>query len=246
MGTARHRGPGEGGLRTYQPGSVLSWGGTLRAAALFQADRRHAGGRLILRSEDLRGRPRRGPAGCLLLFVMDASGSMGAYQRMRRTKSAVLSLVVRAYQRRDQVAMLVFRGTDTELVLSPTRGLHAARRALEKLPVGGTTPLAQALAESYRLARRHERRQPRQPMWLIFLTDGRANIALDGGDPWLDALSRGRALAGSRVHSLVVDTETGWPHFGRAAELARAMNATCVPLDEVLGRPLPDVWQKAV
>jgi magnesium chelatase subunit D len=178
--------------------------------------------------------------------VVDASGSMGAWQRMRRTKSAVLSLLVRSYQRRDQVAMLVFRGTDTELILPPTRGIHAARRALEKLPVGGTTPLAHALVESSRLAQRQQRRQPRQAVWLVLLTDGRANVSLDGGDPWRDALSRGRALAAASAHCLMVDTEIGWPRFGRAVELARAMKAAYVPLDEVLSRPLADPWKQAV
>jgi magnesium chelatase subunit D len=245
-GKTRHRGRADGRLGIYQPGSLLSWAGTLRAAALFQVERGPSGGSLIPRAEDLRGWPRRGLAGCLLLFVVDGSGSMGAWQRMRRTKSAVLSLLMRAYQRRDQVAMLAFRGDDSELVLAPTKELAAARRSLEKLPVGGTTPLAHALAESYRLARRQQRRQPRQPMWMVLLTDGRANVPLHGGDPWLDALCQGRALAASGVHCLVVDTEAGWPRFRRAAELARVMGASYVPLDEVLGRPLTDHWREAV
>jgi magnesium chelatase subunit D len=246
QGTARHRGPSEGKLRIYQPGSVLSWGSTLRAAALFQADRGRCGSPVVLKPEDLRGRSRHGPAGVLLLFVIDASGSMGAWQRMRRTKSAVLSLLVRAYQRRDQVALVVFRGHGAECVLPPTRRFRTVWRAIEQLPVGGTTPLAHGLAECHGVTRRHQRRQPRQPMWVVLLTDGRANVPLHSGDSWLDALCQGRALALCGVDCLVVDTETGWPRFGRAIELARAMDAHYMPLDEVLGRPLPDVWSKAV
>jgi magnesium chelatase subunit D len=201
---------------------------------------------LRLRAEDLRGWPRRGPAGCLLLFVIDASGSMAAWQRMRRTKAAVLALLVQAYQRRDRVALLAFRGPGAELVLPPTRGLTAARQALEDLAVGGTTPLAGGLSAACRFVRRQQRCQPRQPIWTVVLTDGRANVPTVTADAWRDALAGARTLAACGTDCLVVDTETGWPHFGRAALLARALGATCLPLDEVLGRRLPDRWRAAV
>ena len=188
----------------------------------------------------------RGPGGCLLLFVVDASGSMAARQRMRQTKSAVLSLLTQAYERRDQIALLAFRGKGTELLLSPTRALRLARRAVERLPVGGTTPLALGLTEARRLACRQRRRQPRQPIWLILLTDGRANVGLGGGDPWANALTAGRALVMEGLHSVVIDTEIGWPRFGRAAELAGTMRAPCIPLNEVLGRPWPERRRVAV
>src|SRR5207245_6989989 len=113
---------------------------------------------VLLRMEDLRGSPKRGPGGCLLLFVVDASGSMAARQKMRQTKSAILSLLKQAYERRDQIALLAFRGKGTELVLSPTRALRVARQAVEKLPVGGTTPLALGMIVGRRLACSHRRR----------------------------------------------------------------------------------------
>jgi len=196
--------------------------------------------------EDLRGSPRRGPGGCLLLFVVDASGSMAARQRMRQTKSAISSLLTQAYERRDQIALLAFRGNGTELVLSPTRALRVARRAVDLFPVGGMHPLDIGLSEARRLACRQRRRQPRQPIWLILLTDGRANVGLGGGNPWANALTAGRALVMEGIHSVVIDTEIGWPRFGRAAELAQAMRAACIPLKEVLGRPLPERRRAAV
>src|SRR5439155_12363440 len=118
---------------------------------------------------DLRGWPRREPAGCLLLFVIDASGSMAAWQRIRRTKAAVLALLRQAYQRRDRIALLAFHGCGAELVLPPGRGLARAWAALERLPVGGTTPLAEGLASAYRLVRAERRRRPRQPIWTVLL-----------------------------------------------------------------------------
>jgi magnesium chelatase subunit D len=199
-----------------------------------------------LDAADLRGRARGGPAGCLLLFVVDASGSMAAWRRMRQTKAAVLALLVQAYRRRDRVALLAFRGSGAELVLPPRRGLHAARAALEELPVGGATPLAHGLAAAARLVRAQRRREPRQPVWVVVLTDGRANVPLASAGAWADALAQARALAACAADCLVVDTETGWPRFGRAAELAHALRAECRAVEQVLGRPLADPWRRAV
>jgi magnesium chelatase subunit D len=230
-------------VRAYRSGWALSWSATVRAAAPHQAGRGSSDGRVALHADDLRGRPRHGPVGCLLLFVVDASGSMAAWQRMRQTKAAVLALLLQAYQRRDRVALLAFRGTGAELVLPPTRGIQAARQALEDLPVGGATPLAHGLAAARRLVRRQ---QPRQPVWTVVLTDGRANVSLATADPWQDALAGARALAGCGTECLVVDTETGWPRFGRAARLAEALAAPCLSVEEVLGRPLPERRRLAV
>jgi magnesium chelatase subunit D len=239
-GAAERRGPSAGRMQVFERGCLLSWAGTLRARAL------RAGKKGPLQMEDLRGWRRGGPAGCLLLFVLDASGSMAAWQRMRQTKAAVLALLTQAYQRRDRVALLTFRALGAELVLPPARGLLRAQKALETLPVGGTTPLAHGLAAACGLVRGEQRRQPRQPIWTVLLTDGRTNVAAAGADPWREALSQARTLAACDTEVLVVDTETGRSRFGRAAELARVLGATCLPLEEVLGRPLPERRRIAV
>jgi magnesium chelatase subunit D len=239
-GEAERRGPSAGRLQVLDRGCLLSWASTLRARAL------RAGKKAPLEIADLRGWRRGGPTGCLLLFVIDASGSMAAWQRMRRTKAAVLALLTQAYQRRDRVALMTFRGAWAELVLPPARGLGPARQALESLPVGGTTPLAHGLAAACRLVRGEQRRQPRQPIWTVLLTDGRTNVPNGSDDPWRDALRHARALVACGTDVLVVDTETGRPRFGRAAGLARVVGAACLPLDEVLGRPLPDRRRPAV
>lgn len=245
-GAAPRRVTASGQVRVYRSGWALSWSATLRAAALRPAGRHPSDGRVVLVGDDLRGRPREGPAGCLLLFVLDTSGSMAAWQRMRQTKAAVLALLLQAYQRRDRVALLGFRGTGAELVLPPTRGLRAARQALEELPVGGATPLAHGLAAASRLVRGQQRRQPRRPVWTVLLTDGRTNVPLATADPWHDALAQARTLAACGPECLVVDTEVGWPRFGRAGRLAEALAAPCLSLEAVLGRPLPERWRLAV
>jgi magnesium chelatase subunit D len=198
---------------------------------------------LPLQREDLRGWPRRGPAGWLLLFLLDASGSMAAWQRMRQTKAAVLALLVQAYQQRDRIALLAFHGGGTELVLPPSRGLGRARQALETLPVGGATPLADGLAAARRLVLAERRRRPRQPVWPVLLTDGRANAGPAGASPWEAALREAEALGRWAADGLVVDTEVGDYRFGQAAVLARALAARCILLDDVLGRPLTDPWR---
>jgi magnesium chelatase subunit D len=237
-----------GAVRTYRAGDALAWAATLRTAAPLQTERGGVDeeGRLRLYAADLCGRMLGGPAGCLLLFVVDASGSMAAWRRMRQTKAAVLALLVQAYRRRDRVALLAFRGAGAELVLPPRRGLHAARAALEALPVGGATPLAHGLAAASRLIRAQRRREPRQPVWVVVLTDGRANVPAGSADAWADALAQARALAACAAECLVVDTETGWSRFGRAAELARSLGAECRAVEQVLGRPLADPWRRAV
>jgi magnesium chelatase subunit D len=247
-GKAARSGSARGNERLQAADGRIAWAATLRAAAPHQVDRGRVRPRdpVLLRAGDLRLWPRRGPAGCLLLFVVDTSGSMAAWRRMRETKAAVLSLLVRAYQRRDRVAMVAFHGAGAELVLPPACGLRAARRALEELPVGGTTPLAHGLAAAGRFVHGWQRRQPRQSVWTVLLTDGRTNVPIHSPDPWRDALGQARALAACGTDCLVVDTETGWPRFGRAGELARAMGTRCLPLEEVLGRRLPDPWLKAV
>jgi magnesium chelatase subunit D len=212
-----------------QAGSV-AWAASLRRAALHRDQR---DGPIMLRAEDLRFWRRRGPAGRLLLFVVDASGSMAAWRRMRRTKAAIQALLMQAYQHRDRIALLIFRGSGTELVLPPTHGIIRARRALEELAVGGTTPLAHGLAAARRLIQAQHRRQPRLPIWTVLLTDGRANVPLTGA-AWPDALDQARRLAMCDAAFLVVDTETGWPRFGRAAELAATLGADYHTLEEVI------------
>jgi magnesium chelatase subunit D len=134
--------------------------------------------------------------------------------------------------------LLAFRGNDAELVLPPTHGLAKPKQALEDLPTGGLTPLAHGLAAARRFIVRQRRGQRQQPIWTVLLTDGRANVPMTSGDPWEDAVVQARGLAGCDSEFLLVDTETGWPRFGRAEQLAHVLGADCVSLEEVLGRPL--------
>ena len=221
---------------------------TLNAAAPWQAARgRHESGPVILRAGDLRDKVRARPAQHLILFVVDASRSMGARKRMADTKAAVLSLLVDAYQKRDRVGLITFGGSDARLVLPPTRSVGVAARQLAELPVGGTTPLAHGLALALVVVASARRREPGVAPLIILLTDGRANVALHAGaNPEADALALARRLAGAGVAGLVIDTETGPVRLGLAERVARAWDVASRPLDDLGGRRLPEAVRRAL
>jgi magnesium chelatase subunit D len=194
---------------------------TLIASAPHQLGRGRTGPGLILESGDLRERRREGRESNLVLFVVDASGSMAASRRMEAVKGAVLSLLLDAYQRRDKVGLISFRGAGAELLLPPTSSADAAARRLETLPTGGRTPLAAGLAEAYATLRREKLRDPLRRPLLVVVTDGRHNA---GGEPGPAA----GLLRRDGVAAVVVDCESGPVRLGLAAVLARALGADCV------------------
>ncbi|MFF5260444.1 VWA domain-containing protein [Actinomadura viridis] len=208
-----------------RPGSRgLHLNATLRAAAPHQHVRGRTGPGIVVAPEDLREATRDGREGNLVLFVVDASGSMAARRRMRAVKGAVLSLLLDAYQRRDKVGLITFRGTGAELALPPTSSVEAGARRLERLPTGGRTPLAAGLLRAAETLRVERLRDPSRRPLLVVVTDGRAT---HGPGP-RDAA---RALAG--VASVVVDCESGPVRLGLAAELGGLLGAETVRLEEL-------------
>lgn len=203
---------------------------TLSHAALRGGGLAHAGGRLDVTRADLHRKVRAGRQGSLILFVVDASGSMAGLRRMEMVKGAVLALLSDAYQQRDEVAVIAFRGAGAEVLLAPTRSVEIAERSLRELPTGGRTPLAHALKTAFEVLERASGSGP-EPL-LIVLSDGRANVALEAGaDPWQQSLAWARSLERSGVAALVLDTEAGRVRLGRAGALAQALGAQCLELD---------------
>jgi magnesium chelatase subunit D len=221
---------------------------TLRAAAPWQGTRGRASDQgLILRPGDLRVKVRARPSRHLILFVVDASRSMGARERMRQTKGAVLSLLVDAYQKRDRVGLITFGGAGARLVLAPTRSVRVAARCLADLPIGGLTPLAAGLALAGRVVASARRREPGAATLVVLLTDGRGNVPLQaGGDPEAEALAGARQLGQAGITGLVVDTESGPVRLGLARALARAWGADVKALDELNGARLPEAVRRAL
>ena len=214
---------------------------TLTAAAPYQVQRGRTGpGGLRLRREDLREARREGREGNLILFLVDASGSMAARARMGAVKGAVLSLLLDAYQRRDKVGMITFRGSAARVLLPPTSSVEAAAARLAELPTGGRTPLAAGLLRAHEVLRTERLRDPDRRPLLVVVTDGRATSSPGGPDPVTAAHQAAGLLAAAQVTSVVVDCESGTIRLGLAAGLARALDGALLRLDELAAGPLAD------
>ncbi|MFJ5551520.1 putative cobaltochelatase [Streptomyces sp. NPDC093225] len=201
---------------------------TVQAAAPHQRARGRSGPGLVVRRDDLRQAVREGREGNLVLFVVDASGSMAARQRMSAVKGAVLSLLLDAYQRRDKVGLITFRGSSADLALPPTSSVDAAAARLEKLPTGGRTPLAAGLLKAHEVLRVERLRDPSRRPLLVVVTDGRATA---GPDALATAARAARLLAGGGTASVVVDCESGPVRLGLAERLAVDLGGPAVTLD---------------
>lgn len=195
---------------------------TVMAAAPHQRQRGRSGRGLVVRRDDLRQATREGREGNLVLFVVDASGSMAARQRMSAVKGAVLSLLLDAYQRRDKVGLVSFRGTAADLALPPTSSVDAAAVRLESLPTGGRTPLAAGLLKAHDVLRVERLRDPARRALVVVVTDGRAT---GGPEPVALAGRAARLFAAESIASVVVDCESGPVRLGLAGQLAGELGA---------------------
>ncbi|MCU1595112.1 MAG: magnesium-chelatase subunit [Frankiales bacterium] len=203
---------------------------TLRAAAPNQPFR--------VRSQDLREAVREGREGNLVLFVVDASGSMAARQRMAAVKGAVLSLLTDAYQRRDKVALVSFRGSSADLVLPPTSSVDAAATRLTDLPTGGRTPLAAGLLRAAEVLRVEAVRDPARRALVVIVTDGRHT---SGASPEVAAAH----LARSGAACVVVDCESGPVRLGLATLLGQQLGGRSLTLSELSADALTSVVKAA-
>jgi magnesium chelatase subunit D len=208
---------------------------TLRSAAPWQPLRQTTTMRhLSLRVDDIRVKQYRSKAGVLFCFVVDASGSM-ALNRMRQAKGAVQHLLQQAYVHRDRVALLAFRGTNCDLLLPPSQRVELARRALDVLPTGGTTPLAAALLATINVAAQARSRGIMQCV-ALFLTDGRGNVSLQRSH---DVAEEVQVLANSVVaagiKSVVIDTQRNYLSRGEGRKLAELLQGEYVYLPQATG-----------
>jgi magnesium chelatase subunit D len=216
---------------------------TVRAAAPMQTGRgRLPGERLKLERSDLRQKVRERKIGNLIVFVVDASASMDAEQRMAATKGAILSLLQDAYVRRDRVAVVIFKNRTAEVVLRPTSSVSLARRRLEKLSVGGTTPLTHGLMAGYKVVKTELLRDPTIRPLLVLISDGRGNISMFKEEPLVEAQKVAAMIDAENIDALVIDSARDYSHLPSVQHLARvapmyqtyAINA-CADLAERMG-----------
>ncbi|WP_328994734.1 putative cobaltochelatase [Kribbella sp. NBC_01245] len=205
--------------------------GTIRSAAPHQHSRGRSGPGLAVRPTDVRLAVREGREGNLVLFCVDASGSMGTKKRMTEVKTAIVSLLMDAYQRRDTVGLVTFAGLGATVALPPTGSVETAVRRLESLPTGGRTPLAEGLLQAAEVLRIAAIRDPRRRPLLVLVTDGRATA---GTDAFAKARQAAGWLADKGIAAVVVDCEPRrGVRLGLAGELATDLRAEYLDLGEV-------------
>ncbi len=214
----------------------------LFATVLAAAGRVDACGRLRPQPDDIRRAVRVGREGNLVIFVVDASGSMAARDRMAAVGGAALSLLRDAYQRRDKVAVITFRGDGARVLLPPTTSAHIASRRLTRFDTGGTTPLAEGLLAARDLVvRERVRDRARRPL-VVLLTDGRAT---GGPDPLGRSRSAAARLVAEGAAAVVVDCETSYVRLGLAGELAAQLDAPVLQLDQLRADYLAQAVRRA-
>lgn len=212
--------------------SDLAFAATVGAAAI---NGRPQEGELVIavRPEDLREKVRRIAHQRLFLFVLDASRSMGARQRMEWTKGVLIGLLEDAYQRRNTVGLITFQGEQATLALPPTRSVRRVQREVRELAIGGRTPLAHGLVLAEQVVQRVRRRQGRLVPSVVLISDGRPTLGLAGREPVGSAEQALERLVRSDLDILLVDTEEGLPHLGMMAEWAARWGAPLVRLSDL-------------
>jgi magnesium chelatase subunit D len=224
---------------TARKAADLHLAATIAAAAPSQRARGRTGPGLLLQRDDLRAALREGREGNLVLFVVDASGSMAARKRMSAVSGAVLALLRDAYQRRDKVGLVAFRASGAELVLPPTTSVPTAQVRMAGVRTGGRTPLAEGLLLARRTLAVERIRDPRRRPLVVLLTDGRATVAArPGNDPVDDACRAAGLLAADGAHTIVVDCESGFVRLGLAGRVARAAGTLPLTIDDLTAENL--------
>ena len=216
----------------------IAWPATIRAGAVHRMRRPSGPLAIPLAPADLFAKIRRRKVGNLLLFVMDTSASMGVQRRAIATQAAIMAILLDAYQRRDRVGLVVFRDQQAEVVLQPTNSVDLARRAFERMELGGTTPLSAGLMAALRIVEREGRRKRDLAPLLIILTDGQANISQGDQDPLEEALLVARHMRAKRVGGVVLGTEVVASQQAPLRALASALGAGYVPMGEITHRAI--------
>lgn len=210
----------------------MAFDATIRAAAPYQKGRQKQDVAISIEESDIREKIREMKAGCLMLFVVDASGSMGT-ELMAETKAAIISLLLDAYQRRDKVALVAFKEDSAKVLLRPTNSVDLAKKLLRDLPVGGKTPLGHGLLKAHEMLINHMLHDSYTTPLMILISDGVANVGIrsdisyegPGHSVLLNELFRIARMIrdDKRVKTLVIDTEGKGFSVLRSTSLSSSM-----------------------
>ncbi|MFH1260231.1 MAG: VWA domain-containing protein [Elusimicrobiota bacterium] len=218
-----------------KPGDI-AFDATLRAAVLYQKERtenRKSGGAVVIEHRDIRQKVREKKVGNAIVFVVDSSGSMGANRRMIETKGAILSLLIDAYQKRDRVGLVAFKGAEAEVLLPLTSSIELAKKRLEELPTGGKTPLAKGLLASYELFQNELRKNIKIKPLLVLISDGKANAGLAKANIFEEVKEIAGEIRAAGINSIVIDPESGMLSFNKAREIAAVLGGNYYKLENL-------------
>lgn len=217
----------------------LALDATLREAAPYQRERRQSAEaapssrRIILHRGDLRQKVRVRKTRNAVCFVVDASWSMAAEERMRSTKAAVLSLLHDAYQRRDRVGLVSFQRDYATMLLPLTNSVEMAQKRLQTMPTGGKTPLSRGLLMGYEVLDRARKQDPEVVPLMVMLTDGQANVAMGDLPPQAETYALADFIATQSIRCVVIDTEHPIFERGLARQLAEHLKGHYYRLDDL-------------
>lgn len=224
--------------------SDIAFDATLRAAAPYQKARPSNGCAVVIHKDDLRSKVREKRTGNIFLFVVDASGSMGARERMKTVKGVIFKILLDAYQKRDRVGMIAFRKKQAEVLLPITRSVDFAQKKLASMPTGGKTPLASGLLKTEDVLDMLYRQDANQDPVVILITDGRATSPLNKGtNPVTDAMEEAKRIGKRGLPVAVIDTESGFIKLGLAKKLAKEMGASYFQVDKISEDQLLHIWR---
>lgn len=224
-------------------GTSIAFDATLREAVQHQSERKTRENCAVeIRVSDLKLKVLEERQNAVILFVVDASASMGAHKRMGAVKGAVMSMLRDVYRNRDEVGIIAFRKTGAEVLLPITRSPFLAKKRLENLSTGGKTPLAKGLDTAYRLLAARRIKKPGETQFLILLTDGRGNVSLEEfGDAAEDVRNITKKIAISPILFAVLDTETSFIRLEKAKEIARIGGGNYIHLEDISGEEIENI-----
>lgn len=204
---------------------------TIRTAAMN--GRKKKGEVLEIKNQDIREKVREKRTGITILFLVDASGSMGARKRMGAVKGAILSLLEDAYEKRDSIGLVAFRKDRADVLLNITRSIDLAQKCLKDLKTGGKTPLADGLEKAYEILKVEKVRKIDVIQYLVIVSDGKANVPLKNGDPFVEATEVGKKIYEEGINTIILDTENNYIQYGLAKKLSEVMHGDYIKISNI-------------
>ena len=214
--------------------SDIALSATIRAAAPHQKYREKGDMAVAIETSDIREKKRMRKIGNTIVFVVDSSASMGVSQRMKETKAAIFSLLIDAYQKRDKVALVVFKQNNAELILPPTSSVELAKKLLEYIPTGGKSPLNHGLMTGLQCVMSELKKHKDCKPLLVLISDGRINVSINKDmKPMDEANQIALQIKSKQINALVIDTEKDFLRLGKLREIAEIMGAKYLKIDDL-------------